>query len=664
MAIESMQKVRLAVHRSISGEVADSLQKLGCCQFIPHDRGNAAGADAASFEESRKRLEDLLADVRSVMRFLEPYTKERGGGLAAMLGDVPSYTARELEKLADEDKFLDTAGDARILEKRVSDARTAMSRVSGLMTLLGSLKPLPYTLDFYTKGTDFVQCAIVQIPASDEAEFTEVISSALGESAELFILPAGRKEQTRTVSVLYARALAPEFQEALSRFQASRVEVPEHMTALASDELRKLNDELTALEADCSDATAKIERMADEAFRFCERCSDWWEIKRAKLDALLKGEQTEHIILSAFWIPQSRLEAFREVMKPFEPLSEIVMLETEEGDRPPTLLHNRGLAVPVEPLIMMYGTPTYGACDPSPVVAPFFYAIFGICFGDAAYGLIIALVLAYILVKKNVTGTVRKFIKIMILSNICALIFGALTFSWFGDSITAFSFLHFLKPLGKLQIMDPMNDPITMLIVSFAIGACQILAGMFLAMRENWRKGDRFAALADQGAWMLFLCSLVLFGLSTTGVIAVSSEIFKWSSIIFAVTLVATQGREKGNIFGKFFSGLLSLYNVSGYLGDVLSYSRLLALGLCSGAIGVVVNLLANLVSAVPYAGIPLGVLIFLVGHTFSLAINVLGAFVHTLRLQYVEFFGKFHSADGVEFTPLSVLTRYVKVSG
>jgi V/A-type H+-transporting ATPase subunit I len=272
--------------------------------------------------------------------------------------------------------------------------------------------------------------------------------------------------------------------------------------------------------------------------------------------------------------------------------------------------------------------------------------------------------MTFLLLRNRVEGTMRKLMQILIISNICAVIFGALTFSWFGDSITSFSFLHFLMPLRKLKILDPMNDPITMLLVSLAFGFVQIFTGLGIAMYDNIRKGDKFAAFADQGGWMIFLASLVLLGLASAGAVPLPSAIFKTTAAIGAVILVATQGREKKNIFGKLFSGVMSLYNVTGYLGDVLSYSRLLALGLSSAAIGTVINLLSNLVSGVPYVGVLLGVLIFILGHSFGIAANVLGAFVHSLRLQYVEFFGKFYTAGGEEFAPLEIKTQYVRVTG
>jgi V/A-type H+-transporting ATPase subunit I len=315
----------------------------------------------------------------------------------------------------------------------------------------------------------------------------------------------------------------------------------------------------------------------------------------------------------------------------------------------------------VEPLIDMYGLPAYGGFDPTAVVAPFFYAFFGICFGDAGYGLLIASLLIALLMKKKVTGTLRKFLMIMIIGNVCALIFGALTFSWFGDSIAAFPFLKILMPLKKLQILDPMGDPMTMLGVSLVFGFVQIIFGLLIAFRENLRKGDAVAAFADQGGWIIFLFGLVLLGLSSTGAIPIPTNVSAAVAIVGAVILVTTQGRSKESFFGKAFSGVMSLYNVTSYLGDLLSYSRLLALGLGSAAVGMVINMLAMLVAPSMHGfGVVIGILIFVLGHIFSMAVNLLGAFVHPLRLQYVEFFSKFYEASGEEFTPLKISTQYV----
>ena len=214
-----------------------------------------------------------------------------------------------------------------------------------------------------------------------------------------------------------------------------------------------------------------------------------------------------------------------------------------------------------------------------------------------------------------------------------------------------------------MQVLDPMRDPMTLLMISLALGFIQVLFGLAIAFSENWKSGDKLAAVSDQGGWIIFLCGLVLYGCAVSGSLApVWLLPGKIAAIGGALLLVLTQGREKKGLASKLFSGVLSLYNVTGFLGDVLSYSRLLALGLGSAAVGMVINLLAGLVAGVPYVGIVLAVLIFVVGHTFSIVVNLLGAFIHSLRLQYVEFFGKFYNATGRDFTPLRNAAQYSRI--
>jgi V/A-type H+-transporting ATPase subunit I len=665
MAIAEMQKTRMAVHRSVADELIDKIQRLGCCQFIPNSAEKTDESALIPLRQRMRRLDDQLADARFVLRFLEPFATEKGGGMAKALGDAPEYSLAELAAMASGEKFARTVGETRALEKKLADARAGVSRVSGLISQLSALSALPYPLDFYGRGTEKIAGALVSLLASNQGALESSLADALGEMAEIFVLPAEEKSESRTLSILYPRELSEAFQNALGVVQTARVDVPSGLTGIPADEASTLGIELAEVRKREAEAAAEITTTANEYYRLCQCCTDYWSIERAKLESLISGEQTEQITLLAFWIQRDRLDDFKKAVSPWENLVEIVLVNPDEDENPPTLLLNSGMVVPVEPLIEMYGTPAYSGFDPSAVVAPFFYAFFGICFGDAGYGLLIASLLIALMKKKHVTGTLRKFLQILIIGNICALIFGALTFSWFGDSITSFSFLGFLMPLEKLKILDPMNDPMTMLGVSLAFGFVQIMVGLALAMRENLRKGDKVAAFADQGGWILFLCGLVLYGLSSTGSIPVPANLSGAIAAIGALVLLTTQGRSKPSLFGKIFSGVMSLYNVTSYLGDLLSYSRLLALGLGSAAVGMVINMLANLVAeSAPGIGILFGILIFVLGHVFSIAVNILGAFVHSLRLQYVEFFGKFYESSGEEFVPLSISTQHVKISG
>ena len=173
-------------------------------------------------------------------------------------------------------------------------------------------------------------------------------------------------------------------------------------------------------------------------------------------------------------------------------------------------------------------------------------------------------------------------------------------------------------------------------------------------MYQKVKEKNYSSAILDNGFWIFFLASLIAFGVTRTklaGSLALSG----------AILLVLSQGRHEKNIFKKFISGLLSLYSTTGYLGDTLSYSRLLALGMTSAIIGMVVNILAGLtLKSFPILGFIAALLILVIGHSFNLMVSVLGAFIHSMRLQLVEFFSKFFEGGGREFKPFKRETRYV----
>lgn len=664
MAIAEIQKVRMAVHKSVSDELIDKLQKLGCCQFISQSHENVKELDIAPLRARLRRTEDMLGEARFVMRFLDPYATEKGGGMAKAFGEIPEYSLEELARLASEDNLSKLSADVREMEKRLSDSRSGLSKIAGLKAQLEPISELPYSLDFYNAGTDRLAGALISLPKGNTAELEKTLEGVFGSMVDIYMLARGENEAQQIVSIIYPRDRSSEFQEAIAKCQTARIDVPPVLKGTPADELQILDEEAESFLLAEAEVTEEISAIANEAYRICQCGTDYWSIQKAKLDSLIDGDQTEQILLFSLWLPAECLDAFNRTFEPYKDLTEVVISSPEKDETPPTVLSNPKWSNAMEALTTMYGTPTYGKLDPTSIITPFFYLFFGMCFGDAGYGLVVSSLLIAILMKKKVTGTLRKFMVILIAGNVVALLFGAITFSWFGDAIEAFSFLKPLMPLKQLQFLDPMNDPMTLLGISLALGFVQIILGLVLAMIENLKSGDRVAAFADQGGWIVFLCGLVLYGLSASGAIGIPTMLTGSVAAAGALILVATQGRGKNSIAGKLFSGVLSLYNITGYLGDVLSYSRLLALGLGSAAVGMVINLLCNLVSGAPVVGIPLAILIFVVGHVFSVAVNMLGAFIHSLRLQYVEFFGKFYEASGEEFSPLSVSTQHVKLTG
>ncbi|MPM84119.1 hypothetical protein SDC9_131190 [bioreactor metagenome] len=219
-------------------------------------------------------------------------------------------------------------------------------------------------------------------------------------------------------------------------------------------------------------------------------------------------------------------------------------------------------------------------------------------------------------------------------------------------------------------ILDPMTDPIGMLIICFGLGFLHVLFGLGLRMKLSLSRGDWRTAFYDTLSWIFVLVGLVMFGIGSAvaGVPAVIGTIGLYLAILGAVTLLIFKGRESKNPVGRTAQGLFELYQISGYLSDILSYSRLFALGVATGVIATVFNDLCSMLMTSPnilmkILGTIVGIALLIVLHAFGLAINTLGAFVHTARLQYVEFFGKFYEAGGRPFSPLGYRTKHVRIT-
>ncbi|MDO5116110.1 MAG: V-type ATP synthase subunit I [Synergistaceae bacterium] len=664
MALAEMCKARIAVHRFVADELAAKLQALGCCEFI--NRSGDWGHSEAMFRlrEKRRHIDELISDVRFLQRLLEPYETKKESSLGKMLGEVPTLTFDQLAARVDEKKFTEFTWSMREAERALTETRSDISRLKGLLAQIVLLESIKYPLEFFTTGTELVGGAVYSVPKVYAPAMAARITKDLGDMVEFQQLSGSEKDPNETFALLYQKSEFEKVQEIASEFGAGRVEVPKDFSLTAAAEKEELCKRISECEEREAALIKELAASADEGLDMARNYGDYWTILRNRMEAMETGVPTEEVLIWEFWLPRSWLRKVKATVGLYDAYTEFAEVAPEEDEEAPTLLKNAPWASCIEPLTIMYGTPTYGKVDPTALMAPFFFVFLGMCFGDGGYGLVVAGILGYFLVKHQLSPTLRKFFVMMTVGMVMSVIMGALTGSWFGDALTAFPFLSGIEPLFmKLRLLDPMNDPMTLLMISLALGFIQVIFGLLIAFKENWKEGNKMAAVSDQGGWIIFLCGLVLTGCSMSGYLAdVWALPSKAMAIGGALLLVATQGREKQGIFSKLFSGLLSLYNVTGFLGDVLSYSRLLALGLGSAAVGMVINLLANLVAGVPYVGILLAALIFILGHTFSIVVNLLGAFIHSLRLQYVEFFGKFYNASGRDFTPLNNAAQYSRI--
>ncbi|WDU84556.1 V-type ATPase 116kDa subunit family protein [Caloramator sp. Dgby_cultured_2] len=342
------------------------------------------------------------------------------------------------------------------------------------------------------------------------------------------------------------------------------------------------------------------------------------------------------------WIPEDKVDVVKEnVQNKFKHV--FIEVEDAEFENAPVLLKNNWLSEPFEVVTSMYALPKPTEIDPTPILTPFFLLFFGMMMADVGYGILMFLVGILGLKFTNIEGDLKKLLKLILYCSIPTIAFGLLYGSFFGGIIK-------LKPLW----VDPVNEPMEILKWSIIFGIVHLYVGLGTKAYMLIKNGKVLDAFFDVGAWYLLLSGLIWMFLG-------GGTIAKVLAILGALIILLTHGRENKTIVGKFFGGFYSLYGVTGYLGDALSYSRLLALGLASGLIGWSFNLLISLLGKGMVVYI-FGPLIFIAGHTFNFLIGILGTYVHTSRLQYLEFFGKFYEGGGKAFEPLKIKTKFIKV--
>ena len=664
MAVAELKKLDLYVHKSVCDDVLGVLQKVGCCEII--SRTDDASREAPVMNERLQQIDGQISDIRFLLRFLEPHYKDPVSSLDRSLGERPIFSMEELEKLSAGTNVGDIAARMHSLESRLMAVRSEVSQNIGQLDLLKKFLDFPYPMEFLSCGTERVRGISGTLPVASLQGWKNAVESRLGKDTEIFVARVDEKDPDVWVTLLYAKEREPEAFEISSKYSLSRVEIPRNMTQNASDEIAVLKKRQDALAAEDALIVRKVGEEAEKMVPAIRSLSDYYSSLRKRFEALDDSIVTEQTIALQAWVPVKAVDFLKRELLPFRDSIEMVLADPGEGDLPPTLLQNAKAALPYETLTKLYGVPLYGELDPTPLLAPFFFIYFGMCLGDAGYALVMIAGLLYFLRKyKRMPSSVKQFMHLILGAAVSTLIYGALTGSWFGDLVDSVGFLSFLKPIKNLFfVIDPMQKPMTILGIALTFGVVHLGFGLFIAFYDCLRKKDYMAAFCDKGAWITMLSGLLfLLGGAAGALPSVFSPIGKWMAIIGAVTVFLYQGRGKTGIMSKFFSGVLAVYGSTSYLGDVLSYSRLLALGLASAAVGVIINMLGKLSSGIPYVGWFVAILVVLVGHTFGLAVNVLGAFVHSLRLQYVEFFSKFYSGGGKFFSPLTYSSQYVDVT-
>jgi V/A-type H+-transporting ATPase subunit I len=416
-------------------------------------------------------------------------------------------------------------------------------------------------------------------------------------------------------------------------------------------------------QAKLAEARRQVEEQAEEARRLSrdmlklQILHDHYRNLRQRERARTNAPQTVETVLFEAWVRSRDYETLATLVGRFDAAS-VFRIQPSDGEAVPVEIENVPRTEPFESITRLYGMPHPTDVDPTPFLAPFFALFFGICLTDAVYGVVMFVMLRWL--HQRMPGA-RRFLKMMMICAVPATIAGAVTGGWCGDAIQRFfPALNGLR--NALMWFDPIEKPMYFFVISLALGYFQIIFGVGVAFWHKWRRGEKREAVLDHGTWFVWLNSLTIFGLAKAGMLpSVIGSIFGVVAILPALGIVLFSERT-GNLGMRIGMGCYNVFSTVFYVGDVLSYIRLMALGMVTAGFGMAINDIVARVMELGVLGYLLGAVIFAGGHLFNIANSALSAFVHSMRLQFVEFFTKFLQGGGKQFEPLRNEYKYIEV--
>lgn len=633
MAIVRMKRLRMLGLAENREQIMRLLSFVGAVEVSEVARDGDVFACENS--EEAEKLRENLSLVSDAIALAKKYSEFKSGLFTPRIQVTENELFSSQLMLSAISKAQDLCGK----EAEMSGLIAEKSKFEALKESLLPWKELDVPLTF-SGGKNFSTITVTVPAAADMEEVREKVAEA-APCTELIEVSSGR--ELRYLFVIAHNDDADKCFGVLKNFGGAKVTV-RGSNGTAKEKILEFEKKISEIDIIFENLKKEMS-VSQTEYDNLLTAQDALESRLAVAEATELGVSTERTFYIEGWCPAREEKTLSELFEKQGCAYEFS--DPAEGEEPPTLTHNSKLIKPFETVTNMYSPPAYHGIDPNPTMGPFFAMFFGIMFSDAGYGLILMLAGIFALWKMKPKGGFRDFMMLAVMCGATTVFWGLMFGGFFGNSIQSVYelFTGEVCPFGTALWFDPTNDPMTMLIFSLICGGIQIVASMAVKAYIMIRDGQILDAIFDIGLWWVaFAGAVVSFvGDMQTGLYILLAGV---------AGLVLTQGRAKKNIIMKFFGGLLSLYDITGYFSDMLSYSRLLALSLATAVVGNVINTMGVLTGPIGFF------IVFIIGHVFNIAINLVGSFVHSARLQYVEYFGRFYESGGRLFSPLTIKTK------
>lgn len=634
-----VKRLSLVAHKADEADILKALQRLNAVEVIPD--GEATGP-ANALDEAEARVQRLSAAMAAV----RPFAAKR-----SMLSPLPGASVGKIVDTLP--TAMQYSEEIEALQREISGTRAKIDKNLGMLELLEPWMAFPADMQAF-RSAKTVRYFTGMLAAADYARLAElgeaVEYQAFGDGANMPVLVACRPDDAKAVASFLKNLSWTDV--AFPKLSGTPAEARSALLA----ENESLEKQLAALEAQLAEKGSYGELLGgayDAAVIERDRALAAAELSRTAATFVLHG-----------WVPENRLSDVERAVAGVTDAYCLFTRDPNDDETPPSVVKNNRFVTPFEVVTDLYSRPDPRGMDPTPFMAIPYIILFGLMLSDSGYGLLLAIGCALFIRLRRPTGMMGGLARVLLWGGLSTIIWGVLVGTVFGLDFDVLLGTDDLFPI----ILDPMTDPIGMLILCFGLGVVHILFGYGLRVKESFAQGDWQGAVFDTLSWMFIIVGLI----AGVGGPMVGLGFLQYPGLILAgigaLLILLFKGRGKRNPIKRTISGLGELYNISGVLSDILSYARLFALGIATGVIASVFNDICSMLMGSPNIILKiLGVAVacaLLVGlHLFNLAINTLGAFVHCARLQYVEFYGKFYEAGGRTFRPLGYKTKHVQIT-
>lgn len=639
MAIVKMKKLQLMVARSQKDSLLDALTRLGCVQISEMDEIPGGLQSIGSGTADAKAQQTTFA---AALKILDRFAPAKSKLLA------PRPEISEDSFLGNEgyENELDAAENIIRLEQQI---RSIAGEESRLRAVIESMTPwAALDMPLQTTGTDCTAVFLGTLPKDSEPAIAAESLEEKAEEAELFVVSSD--DTQHYVVMVCSGDVQEEALNALREYGFAQTGIS-NTEGTAAENIAAAQKELVSLAEQKKATEAEIIENAShrDAIKLCVDRAET-AITRAEAESKLAG--SESVVCMTGWLEAPEEDAFAECVEKFDCAWDTLDPVPEEYPDVPVKLKNNKITNALNMVTNMYALPTYDGVDPNPLMAPFFILFYGLMMADMGYGLLMIIAAVVALKKIKPKEGTLSFCQLLLYGGIATFVCGALTGGFFGNALEVVGQI-LDKPQGwgvLPALFNPMTDSMMVLIGAMVLGVIHLNTGMVINAVEKCKRGEYADAFWEEGVLWITLVGILL--------VVLVKGTFSKVVLIAGCVGVLYGGTRGAKGFGKVTSLFGTIYNqVTGWFGDILSYARIMALMLAGSVIGMVFNTIGGIAHNLVFF-----IVIFLIGHALNFGLNLLGCYVHDLRLQCLEYFGKFYKDGGKPFRPIKVKTKYYDV--